>query len=209
MKTLLKEYKEKKTQIKDRLLCFEQVYKKKDKDIFTELCFCILTPQSKAVICDAAIKRLDEKGKLLKGSQRSVRSCLKGVRFPNNKARYLVMARENFKNGKELEIKKRIDASDLKKTREWFVENVKGLGYKEASHFLRNIGLGKDLAILDRHILKNLKRYGLIKKIPGSLSRKEYIKIEDKMKKFFKTMNISLDEVDLLFWSKETGFIFK
>ncbi|MBU4342499.1 MAG: N-glycosylase/DNA lyase [Candidatus Omnitrophica bacterium] len=209
MKTLLKEYKEKKAQIKDRLLCFESVYKKDDKDIFTELCFCILTPQSKAVICDAAIKRLDEKGRLLKGSQRSVRSCLKGVRFPNNKARYLVMARGNFKNGKGLEIKKKIDDRDLRRTRDWFVKNVKGLGYKEASHFLRNIGLGKDLAILDRHILKNLKRYGIIKKVPGFLSRKEYIKIEDRMKEFFKRVNMSLDEVDLLFWSKETGFIFK
>jgi len=80
---------------------------------------------------------------------------------------------------------------------------------KEASHFLRNIGLGKDLAILDRHILKNLKEYGVINEIPKSITKKVYIAIEDKMREFSKRINIPMDELDLLFWSKETGIIFK
>ena len=89
------------------------------------------------------------------------------------------------------------------------MKNVNGLGYKETSHFLRNIGLGKNFAILDRHILKNLKRYGVIKSIPKTLTRKKYLEIERKMKKFSEKIKIPLAELDLLFWSEETGEIFK
>lgn len=209
MKQLVKDYIERRREIRSRLKDFSGIHKKSDKDIFRELCFCILTPQSKALLCDEAIKRLDRGDLLFGGSEREIRACLKGVRFPNNKARYLILARGFFKNGKPLSIKSKIKCKDIFKTREWLVRNIKGLGYKEASHFLRNIGLGKDLAILDRHILKNLKIHGIIKKIPDSLSGKEYIDIERKMRKFFQRMNIPIEEIDLLFWSKETGMIFK
>lgn len=209
MKGLFKDYKRRKREIKDRLQHFRHVYKKDDKDIFAELCFCILTPQAKAVVCDAAIRRLQKRNLLFKGSHKDMRPYLKGVRFPNNKAKYLIAARDFFGDGKGLDIKSKIDTKDLFKTRDWLVKNIKGLGYKEASHFLRNIGFGKDMAILDRHILKNLQRCGIIKEMPDSLSRKNYIEIEDKMRQFFKRRNIPMEEIDLLFWAKETGFIFK
>lgn len=209
MKELLRDYKTRKREINKRLKDFEGVYAKSNRDIFAELCFCILTPQAKAVVCDAAIKSLQKNGFLFKGGCGDIRPCLKGVRFPNNKARYLVAAREFFKNGRGPDIKNRLDTKDLFRTRDWLVKNVKGMGYKEASHFLRNIGLGKNMAILDRHILKNLKRYGVIKKIPETLRRKEYMRIENKMRDFFKRLDISMGEVDLLFWSRETGMIFK
>ncbi|MFC1508063.1 N-glycosylase/DNA lyase [Candidatus Omnitrophota bacterium] len=209
MKDLIRNYKDKLKEIRSRLSDFKEVYRKGDKDVFAELCFCILTPQSKAILCDKALKELQKTDTLFKGSKKDIRFCLKGVRFPNNKARYLILAREFFSNGNGPDVKSKIDTKDLSGTREWLVKNVKGLGYKEASHFLRNIGFGKDLAILDRHILKNLKRYGIIKKIPEALSRRQYIDIEEKMKRFFKPMNISMEEIDLLFWSMETGMVFK
>jgi len=209
MKSLLRDYRKRKKEIKKRLRDFRSVYKKGNNDIFAEMCFCIFTPQARAVVCDSAVRELQKRDVLLKGSRKDIRPCLKGVRFPNNKTGYVVSARDFFKNGKGLDIKSRLDTRDVLKTRVWLVKNVKGLGYKEASHFLRNIGFGKDLAILDRHILKNLKRCGVIRKIPGSLSRKDYIKIENRMKRFFKKIAIPMEEIDLLFWSKETGMIFK
>jgi len=209
MKGLLADYKSKKKEIRQRLRYFRDIYGKNERDIFSELCFCILTPQARAVVCDKAIKGLQKKGVLFKGSVRDIRLYLKGVRFPNNKAGYLVAARDFFRNGKGLDIKSRLCEKDSFGTRDWLVKNIKGLGYKEASHFLRNVGLGKGMAILDRHILKNLKRYGVIKRIPDSLGRKEYMKIENKMRVFLKHMNISMEEMDLLFWSRETGMIFK
>jgi len=49
-------------------------------------------------------------------------------------------------------------------TREFLVKEVKGVGYKESSHYLRNIGY-RNLAILDRHILNNLKNLNVIKEV--------------------------------------------
>ena len=64
------------------------------------------------------------------------------------------------------------------------------MGYKEASHFLRNIGLGYDIAILDRHILKNLKLFNVIDEIPSSISKKKYFEIEEKMRNFSKKIKL-------------------
>ncbi len=88
-------------------------------------------------------------------------------------------------------------------------ENVNGLGYKEASHFLRNVGLGEEFAILDRHILRNLKDFGVLPEIPISLTKKRYLEIEEKVRRFSREIGIPMGELDLLLWSKETGWIFK
>ena len=209
--SLLSEYNKRKAEIKERLKEFERVHKGKDEDIFRELCFCLLTANANALSCDKAIKELSDEGLIIKGGVNRIRPKLEGrVRFHNKKASFIVGARKLFKRGGCLNIKRRIDSRDVFGTREWLVDNIKGLGYKEASHFLRNIGLGKNLAILDRHILKNLKRYRVIDKIPASLgTRKVYLDIERRMLEFSRKINIPPDELDLLFWSLQTGFIFK
>ncbi|MEM7816211.1 MAG: DNA lyase, partial [Candidatus Aenigmatarchaeota archaeon] len=134
----------------------------------------------------------------------------KKVRFHKNKVGYILQAREIFTMEGKLCVKKKlISLGTPFEMREWLVSNIKGLGYKEASHFLRNIGLGKDIAILDRHILKNLKRQGVIREIPKTLTPKKYKEIEEKMRSFSKKVRIPMDELDLLFWSEETGEVFK
>ena len=80
---------------------------------------------------------------------------------------------------------------------------------KEAGHFLRNIGLGKTITILDRHILKNLKNFSVIKEVPSSMTASKYFDIEEKMIAFSKKINIPPDHLDLLFWYREAGKIFK
>lgn len=209
MKDLISEYNSKKHLIKKRLREFRNLHKSKKADIFSELCFCLLTPQSKAVFCEKAVKNLKKRGLLLRGSKSAIKTQLKGVRFPNNKTLYLIAARKLFRNNKIFDIKSKFNNGDVFKIREWLVTNVKGLGYKEASHFLRNIGLGKDIAILDVHILRNLKKYKVIKKIPPSLSRRIYLDIENRMRVFSERIKVPLEDLDLLFWSDETGFIFK
>ena len=206
---LLSSYRKKRYQIKKKLKEFGDLYKSNDECIFKELCFCILTPQSKAIYCDEAVKELVRSGLLLKGEKSDIKANLRRVRFPNNKASYLIAARKAFKNSGRFDIKSKIDEGNIFKTREWFVKNIKGLGYKEASHFLRNIGFGNDIAILDIHILRSLKRYGIIKKIPSLINRKVYLNVENKMRGFSLKIGIPLQELDLLFWSEQTGFIFK
>ncbi len=211
IKKLISEYSKRKYEIKSRLKEFRAFRKGEDESIFEELCFCLLTANANALRCHEAIEELKKKDLLLEGSAHDIRPKLRGrVRFHNKKASFIIGARRAFKNGDRLEIKKMIDSRDAFRTREWLVKNIKGLGYKEASHFLRNIGLGHDIAILDRHILKNLKRYGVINVIPKTLgSRKTYLEIEGRLLEFSKRIGIPPDELDLLFWSLETGFVFK
>ena len=99
--------------------------------------------------------------------------------------------------------------ADPAEAREWLVANIKGMGYKEASHFLRNIGLGENLAILDRHILKNLVLLGVINEAPASLSKRIYLEIEGKMAAFSQETKIPMGHLDLLLWYKEAGEVFK
>jgi len=212
--------------IRKRLAEFRRKLSAPPCEIFYELCFCLLTPQSKAKLCWASVERLQEK-KLLPPHHHVIRasgdrledkicSSLSGVRFPHNKAGYVALAIDNhyrdicFSDGNH-PVKKLKNASleKILEYRDYLVKNIKGYGYKEASHFLRNVGLGKDIAILDRHILKNLLRYGAIKKIPPSLTKKNYLEIEDKMRAFSRRLAIPMDELDLLFWSMEAGEIFK
>ncbi len=206
---LFEEYSKKKQTIKKRLKEFKAVGKKSDRKIFSELCFCICTPQSRAVYCDKAITNLEKSGALYRGNARQIRAGLKAVRFPNNKSRYIVEARKLFTEKGSLRVKKRLDTKNAHETRKWLAHNVKGLGLKEASHFLRNIGLGEHLAILDVHILRNMVKCGVIKKIPPCVSEKCYHSLEEKLKKFSKRVKIPLAELDLLFWSRETGEVFK
>ncbi|MFH0763839.1 MAG: N-glycosylase/DNA lyase [Candidatus Omnitrophota bacterium] len=211
LKELVSEYKNRKHEIRKRLKEFACLHKGRDEDIFRELSFCILTANANAMRCDEAVKELARLGLLLKGMPRQLRPVLRGrTRFHNKKADYIIGARDLFKRGRSIDIKNSLDKKNILATRDWLVENIKGFGYKEASHFLRNIGLGKDMAILDRHILKNLKRYGVIGRVPDSVGpKKAYIDIENKMKEFSKIINIPMEELDLLFWSLQTGFIFK
>jgi N-glycosylase/DNA lyase len=211
IKQLTQIYNERKVAIKERLQHFRNVGRSDDNELFHELCFCLLTPQSKAVHCDAAIKDLKAAGLILKGHAGEIWPKIRGrARFHNKKALYIVGARNVMKEGRRVKVRSKLDAKDVMATREWLVNNIKGLGYKEASHFLRNIGLGQDLAILDRHILKNLVNYGAIEGMPSTIgSRKTYLALEEKVRDFCAKVRIPMEEIDLLFWSMETGHIFK
>ncbi|MDD5020525.1 MAG: N-glycosylase/DNA lyase [Endomicrobiaceae bacterium] len=181
-----------------------------DKEIFAELAFCIFTPQSKAISCWNAVKRLNEKNLLYTGTANEIAKNITGVRFHNNKSKYLVQARNLFTINKSIKIKKKLESfKETTKLRKWLVDNIKGFGYKEAGHFLRNIGMGGDLAILDRHILKNLYYFKAIKEIPETITEKKYIEIEKQMNKFCKKIKIPALHMDLLLWCMQTGGIFK
>jgi N-glycosylase/DNA lyase len=209
LENMMKSYVSRRVAIKRRLLEFREMWKEPEEMIFAELCFCICTPQSSARACDKSITRLKKTGILFKGREQDIVRYLTGVRFPRNKAKYIVNARNFLSKSGDIEVKRLIRFSDPIKIRMWLVKNIKGLGYKEASHFLRNIGLGERLAILDRHILKNLVKYGIIKEVPKTLTPKRYLEIEKVMEKFSDSIDIPMAELDLLFWSEETGEIFK
>jgi len=197
--------------ISERVQHYKDVFiKGNDEAIFAELAFCIFTPQSKALSCWKAINILNDKKLLFTASAKEISKNINNVRFQNNKANFLVQARKQFTSNGKLNIKKFLKSFDNPVTlRKWIIDNIKGIGYKEAGHFLRNIGLGLDLAILDRHILRNLKFYNAIDEIPSTLTPKIYLETEQKMIDFCKDIKIPMSHMDLLMWAMQTGGIFK
>ena len=197
-----------KPQIESRLQDFSRIWKQaSEEELFRELVFCLLTPQSKARTCWRAVERLERKCMIKEAGPEEITRELVGVRFNLRKGDYICLARSRFSS---CSLRDTLAGfSDAFAAREWLVANIKGLGYKEASHFLRNIGLGGDLAILDRHILKNLALLGVIDEVPASPSKKLYLEIEKKMIDFSREAKIPMPHLDLLLWYKEAGEVFK
>ncbi len=210
---LLLLYEKRRDEIEARLEEFRNIWQHgTDEDLFFEMAFCLCTPQSSALSCDKAVRELRKKELLFHGPEVEVLSILDGhgVRFPENKSRWILKARERFISPtpslrnvlKEL-------ADNPFDLRDWLVQEVLGLGLKEASHYARNIGLGEELAILDRHILNNLFRLGVIDMIPKNLSRTRYLDVEERLRRFCRSLEVPMGHMDLLLWARQTGFVFK
>lgn len=181
-----------------------------NKKFFCEIAFCILTPQSKALKSWEIIETLDKNSLLYTGNYEDIVDYLNAIRFKNTKAKRLIMLRDLMTVDGNLDPKKvLINNKDVKKIREWIIKNINGMGLKEASHVLRNLGMGEDIAILDRHILRVLKDLNVINEIPKTLTYKKYIEIEDKMREYSKYSKISMDRLDLVLWYRQVGYIFK
>ncbi len=205
-------YKENKHLYQKRLEDFRNIWNDgTNEDIHAELSFCILTPQSKALNAWKAIQNLLDANLLFSGSEEEIVEYLNIVRFKNNKAKYLVELRNKMMDENKKIITKDFFSKlgNTMEKREWIIKNIKGMSYKEASHFLRNTGFGENLAILDRHILRNLVKFGVIEELPKTLTPKLYIEIENKMREYCRYVNIPMDEMDLMLWHKEAGTIFK
>ncbi|MFW9881907.1 MAG: N-glycosylase/DNA lyase [Candidatus Thorarchaeota archaeon] len=191
------------TTIKQRMKEFKELGNKSMDRIFNELCFCITTANCSAERCIAVQKKMGNGFLTLSETQLALKLKEFKYRFPNIRAKYIVQARklqEELKNNIET-------CKDLHKLREWVVTNIKGLGYKEASHFLRNIGF-KDYAIIDFHILDLLMKFNIIEK-PKALTKTKYLEIEELLDTIAKKLNLNLSELDLYMWYMETGKILK
>ncbi|MEM2352346.1 MAG: N-glycosylase/DNA lyase [Thermoproteota archaeon] len=186
-----------------RIRDFEEIGRNREK-VFSELCFCILTANYSAEgglriqeKCGEEFFKLDE-------HQLAERLRKLGYRYPNSRARYIVRARSIYED-----IWRTLKSGrDPLEIRRWLSENVSGLGFKEASHFLRNIGF-KNVAIVDKHVLRVLDRYGLIRTIPQRLSKTLYLKIEKTLLQAAGELGVSLAELDLYLWYMDTGKILK
>jgi N-glycosylase/DNA lyase len=190
--------------VDSRMQEFEENGKDLEK-IFSELCFCIMTANFQA---EKSIKIQEElKSCFLTKSENELASELKrlGHRFPNMRAKFIAEAQKHHPT-----LKKKIESFRTEQeVREWVVATVKGLGFKEASHFLRNIGY-KDLAIIDFHIVDILADNKMIEKPKSkSLTKKKYLEIESVLRKLGDKTKLSQAELDLYLWYMETGKILK
>ncbi len=185
---------------------FERVGMEDNNRWFSELSFCVLTANSSAQLAIDIQDDLGSEG-FIELPLDDLVSKLEshGYRFYNKRAEYIVENRKYSDNIRDIIS----DFSDPFEARDWLIENVKGLGCKESSHFLRNVGY-KDLMIIDRHILRILCDEDIIEENPETLTKKErYLNIEEKVKDLSKKVGLSLAEIDLYLWYMETGKILK
>ncbi len=166
-------------------------------DLKTELLFCISTANSSA-IAGIKFQKFLESDYSVSEIEELMRKA--GVRFSAKKAEYAVKALENF------HVVERALKMKSRSAREYLVKNVKGLGYKEASHFLRNTGR-KDVAILDRHILRWMCENGLIDSV--ALTPRRYRKLEAVLAEVAGEREIDLAKLDLILWFEKTGKVLK
>lgn len=191
--------------ISSRMKEFKEVGGKGNKSWFSELSFCVLTANSTARLGIEIQKELGIDG-FINLPQQELQEELKrmGHRFYRTRAEYIVENREYSTDIKDIVT----DFTGSREARGWLVENAMGIGYKEGSHFLRNVGR-EELMILDRHTLRVICNYCLIEEIPKSLTKKRYLKIEERTKDLAEEVNLPLGELDLYIWYMDTGKILK
>ncbi len=122
-------------------------------------------------------------------------------RFPNAKAKYIAYDLLYLQSCGGL--KSLLAQTDNKaNVRAFFVKEVKGMGPKQSSHFLRNVGYSNEFAVLDVHILRYMHIQGIIEetytKAIGTL--KQYERLESLLIDFLKYMKYPIGFVDQAIW---------
>jgi N-glycosylase/DNA lyase len=193
--------------VEERMGDFRRVHGESSEKWYEELVYCLLTAYSSAMMGQRCVDSLKSGEKLEMGSIEDVKACLvgEGHRFANVRAEYIYNTRHLAH-----EIKPLIQGfRESREARAWLVKNIKGLGWKEASHFLRNVGYF-DVAIIDRHIMRNMRDHGLIED-DGSkgLTKRRYLEYEEMLEKVSDSLGMSLGELDLYLWYRKTGKVLK
>jgi N-glycosylase/DNA lyase len=215
-KEVVQHFKENIDKIESRLEDFRELREASDTRLFQELAFVIFSSQSQAENAWRAAEELGKEG--LKGKSKSeIEEVLRNneVSYEKDKSDYIAwnrhfLSQPTFEDSSsDLKIKDRIRPDNLSKSRKWFAENIKGIGWKGASHFLRNIGYGNGFAILSTHTVAVLYDLGVLDSSEPPNNREEYLEMEEKMLQFSEEVGIDIKALDLVLWSMRTGEVFK
>lgn len=202
-----------KKEIRKRLDEFREVWRKgSDARLWEELVFCIFTAGASARMGLRAVEAI--RPLLMEGEREEMTSALQHAgahRFPVERPGYIVITRSYLQEHCDMGLRKKLKSfANPIERRDWLAQEkqVKGLGYKEASHFLRNIGFS-GYAILDKHVMSCLKDLKVVDtpKPPGNRTR--YLETEERLKFFARDIGIDFDELDLVLWSMKTGEVLK
>lgn len=204
-------YKQKCHEIKDRLAEFEEIRRSaSDERLFEELTFCIYTAGASARMGLRSVEGV--RPVLITGSMQDIQQALRHRhRWPEGRGAYVYETRQYLRERCGLRMRELLESFESADARrDFFAANpgIRGLGYKEGSHFLRNIGY-RGYAILDKHILARLAEFGVIENPKPPSNKKRYVETEEKLKRFAQEIDIDFDELDLLLWYSKTGEILK
>lgn len=200
-------------EIRARLNEFDSVCQSgSDARLWEEMVYCIFTAGASATMGMTAVRAV--RPLLDRGSRVAITRALRrppAYRFHNVRAEHIVATRNYLRKTFSMRLRDQLwGFKDGAERRDWLARNpgIKGLGYKEASHFLRNVGF-KGYGILDKHIVRCLAELGVIASAKPPTSRARYLETEDRMKAFSEQIGIDFDELDLALWSMRTGKVLK
>ncbi|HEY7544655.1 MAG TPA: N-glycosylase/DNA lyase [Blastocatellia bacterium] len=204
-------YQQKCREIRATLEEFDRVGREaSDERLFEELTFCIYTAGASARMglrCVANVRPV-----LMTGSMEDIqRALVNKHRWPEARGAYVFETREYLREHCGLRMRELLAGFEsMDARRDFFAANprVRGIGYKEASHYLRNVGY-RGYSILDKHILARLAEFGVIESPRPPSTKKKYVALEERMKQFAESIGIDFDELDLLLWYTKTGEILK
>jgi N-glycosylase/DNA lyase len=191
--------------IEARIKEFKESCVKGEEWWFEELVFCLLTANYSARGALACITALKEDNALSDGGLEQLRVCLEHRhRFPQKRSEFILKARAHKGDLKKIIISQ----LNSNAARDWLVKNITGLGMKEASHFLRNVGY-LDLAIIDKHIISHMIEQGIIDERPKTLTKKKYLEYEKTLTSVAGLLEMPLGQMDLYLWAKKSGEVIK
>ena len=208
---ILEAHRARRAEIRARLEEFAEVWRgASDARLWEELVFCIFTAGASARMGLRSVEAV--RALLPRGTHEELAGALQSKhRYPRARSGYIVVTREYLEGDCRMRLRERLEGfTDPLERRDWLARErgIKGLGYKESSHFLRNVGL-RGYAILDKHILRCLAEIGVIESPQPPSTRARYLATEERLRGFARDVRIDFDELDLVLWSMKTGEILK
>lgn len=189
-----------------------------EDDLWRELVACILGSRVRFEVAHSAVKRMDRRH-LFSENRRSSRFrqyeqdvmkalCNGGVSGePSSYPFYRVRAKQIRKAAERLYGSRATlrsfleESDDIRAARRRLALEVSGLGPKQASLFLRNIGYAAHVAVLDIHVLTYMSWVGLtkapIKHVP---TVRKYEALEDAFIEHAYSLGFTPDRFDLAVW---------
>jgi N-glycosylase/DNA lyase len=204
-------HRERRREIRARLAEFEAVRRNaSDERLWEELVFCIFTAGASARMGLGSVEAV--RHLLSRGTHDELATALQSKhRYPNSRSGYIVVTRDYLEADCRMRLRERLENfEDPFERRDWLARTreIKGLGYKESSHFLRNVGY-RGYAILDKHILRSLAEVGVLDSPRPPSTRARYLSTEERLRRFADDLGVDFDELDLVLWSMKTGEILK
>ncbi len=206
-------HKARKKEIRSRLDQFNHIWREgSDEQLWEELVYCIFTAGASARMGFRAIEAV--RPFLLDGEREEMTLALKSAgahRFPVERPGYIVITRNYLRRNCGMALRRRLESfKDAMERRDWLAreKEIKGIGYKESSHFLRNIGIS-GYAILDKHVMNCLSDLHVVESSKPPATRSRYLETEEKLRHFARDIRIDFDELDLVLWSMKTGEVLK
>ncbi len=206
-------HKTRRKEIRARINEFREVWRNgSDARLWEELVYCIFTAGASARMGFKAVDAV--RPLLIDGDAREMTAALVAAgahRFPVARPGYIVVTRSYLQEHCDMALRRKLESfADPVARRDWLAQEkqVKGLGYKEASHYLRNIGLS-GYAILDKHVMNCLLELRVVDTAKPPATRRRYLEVEEKLRLFANDIGIDFDELDLVLWSMKTGEVLK